>query len=176
MHNTINFQQCANYPPQASEQWSISCKSRTLYVFWHRTLYSFCFVFTTQICCKFSQVIEINRSPDDTYHIEPIWTHFSETAQTFFCQKYALVSCLNVSNMNADFCLQYLIPWLSLLNFPICAICITAATFHDDVIKWIPFPRCWPFVREIHRSPMNYPHKGQWHGALMFSEGLLSCE
>ena len=24
-------------------------------------------------------------------------------------------------------------------------------------------------VREIHRSPMNFPHKGQWRGALMFS-------
>ena len=25
------------------------------------------------------------------------------------------------------------------------------------------------FVRGIHRSPMNSPHKGQWRGALMFS-------
>ena len=25
------------------------------------------------------------------------------------------------------------------------------------------------FVRGIHRSPVNSPHKGQWHGALMFS-------
>ena len=40
---------------------------------------------------------------------------------------------------------------------------------HDDVIKWKHFPRNWPFVREIHRSPVNFPHKGQWHGALMFS-------
>ena len=36
---------------------------------------------------------------------------------------------------------------------------------HDDVIKWKHFPRNWPFVRGIHRSP----HKGQWRGALMFS-------
>ena len=36
---------------------------------------------------------------------------------------------------------------------------------HDDVIKWKLFPRNWPFVRGIHRSP----HKGQWRGALMFS-------
>ena len=41
--------------------------------------------------------------------------------------------------------------------------------FHDDVIKWKPFPRYWPFVRGIHRSPMNSPQKGQWRGALMFS-------
>ena len=42
-------------------------------------------------------------------------------------------------------------------------------TFHDDVIKWKHFPRYWPFVRGIHRSPVNSPHKGQWRGALMFS-------
>ena len=40
---------------------------------------------------------------------------------------------------------------------------------HDDVIKWKHFPRYWPFVRGIHRSSVNYPHKGQWHGALLFS-------
>ena len=40
---------------------------------------------------------------------------------------------------------------------------------HDDVIKWKHFPRHWPFVRGIHRSPVNSLHKGQWHGALMFS-------
>ena len=40
---------------------------------------------------------------------------------------------------------------------------------HDDVIKWKYFPRYWPFVRGIHRSPVNSPHKGQWRGALMFS-------
>ena len=39
---------------------------------------------------------------------------------------------------------------------------------HDDVIKWKHFPHNWPFVREIHRSPVNSPHKGQWRGALMF--------
>ena len=41
--------------------------------------------------------------------------------------------------------------------------------FHDDVIKWKLFPRYWPFVRGIHRSPVNSLHKGQWRGALMFS-------
>ena len=40
---------------------------------------------------------------------------------------------------------------------------------HDDVIKWKQFPRYWPFVRGIHRSPVNSPHKGQLRGALMFT-------
>ena len=40
---------------------------------------------------------------------------------------------------------------------------------HDDVIKWKHFPRHWPFVRGIHRSPVNSPQKGKWRGALMFT-------
>ena len=40
---------------------------------------------------------------------------------------------------------------------------------HDDVIKWKHFPRYWPFVWGIHRSPVNSPHKGQWRRALIFS-------
>ena len=38
-----------------------------------------------------------------------------------------------------------------------------------DLIKWKHFPRYWPFVRGIHRSPVDSPHKGHWRGALMFS-------
>ena len=47
--------------------------------------------------------------------------------------------------------------------------CRTTDQLHDDVIKWKHFPRNWPFVRGIHRSPVNSPHNGQWRGALMFS-------
>ena len=41
--------------------------------------------------------------------------------------------------------------------------------FHDGVIKWKHFPRYWPFVWAIHRSPVNSPHKGQCRRALKFS-------
>ena len=34
---------------------------------------------------------------------------------------------------------------------------------------WCHQMETWPFVRGIHRSPMNYTHKGQWRGALMIS-------
>ena len=46
---------------------------------------------------------------------------------------------------------------------------VTLSFMHDDVIKWKHFPRHWPFVRGIHWSPVNSPHKGQWRGALIFS-------
>ena len=39
---------------------------------------------------------------------------------------------------------------------------------HDDFIKYKHFPHNWPFVRGIHRSPVNSPHKGQWREALLF--------
>ena len=41
--------------------------------------------------------------------------------------------------------------------------------YHDDVFKWKYFPRYWPFVRGIQQWPVDSPHKGQWHGALIFS-------
>ena len=43
---------------------------------------------------------------------------------------------------------------------------------HDDVINRKHIPRHWTFVRGFHRSTVNSPHKGQWHGALMFSFDL----
>ena len=31
--------------------------------------------------------------------------------------------------------------------------------WHDDAIKWKHFPRYWPFVRGIHRSPVTSPQR-----------------
>ena len=49
------------------------------------------------------------------------------------------------------------------------ACLIFVGIWRRHVIKWKHFPRYRPFVRGIHRSPVNSPHKGQWRGALMFS-------
>ena len=48
------------------------------------------------------------------------------------------------------------------------------ATQYDDVIKWKHFPRCWQFVRGIHRSPVNSPHKGQWRRTWCFFDLRLN--
>ena len=56
---------------------------------------------------------------------------------------------------------------LALLELWGWGVCLIAV--HDDVIKWKHFPRYWPFVRGIHRSPVDSPHKGQRRRALMFS-------
>ena len=55
------------------------------------------------------------------------------------------------------------------LSMLIQVLTICCNSIHDDVITFKYFPRYWSFVREIHRSPVNSPHKGQWRGALMFS-------
>ena len=59
--------------------------------------------------------------------------------------------------------------WNTLVDCPSRDCNPDATEFHDDIIKWKHFPRNWPFVRGIHRSPVNSPYKGQWPGALMFS-------
>ena len=37
--------------------------------------------------------------------------------------------------------------------------------WHDDIITWKHFPRYWPFVKGILRSPVDSLNKGQWRGA-----------
>ena len=71
--------------------------------------------------------------------------------------------------------------WTNVDNFTVSGkalFCITSLTIirviqiykhHVGVSKWKQFPRYWPFVRGIRRSPVNSPHTGQWRGALMFS-------
>ena len=54
------------------------------------------------------------------------------------------------------------------VNMPFNCFCRPEGV-NDDVIKWKYFPRYLTFVRGIHRSPANSPHKGQWRGGLMFS-------
>ena len=59
--------------------------------------------------------------------------------------------------------------WWTQRYINIIDIHVHVITYHGDVIKWKHFPRNWPFLRGIHRSPVNSPHKGQWRGALMFT-------
>ena len=59
--------------------------------------------------------------------------------------------------------------WIAHQSIRQCGKCVHVMVSHDDVIKWKYFLRYWPFVRGIHRWPVNSPHKGQWRGALMCS-------
>ena len=52
---------------------------------------------------------------------------------------------------------------------PVTLMFLIRVSIHDAVIKWKHFPRYWPFVRGIYRSPVNSTYKGKWRGALMVS-------
>ena len=45
---------------------------------------------------------------------------------------------------------------------------------HDDVIKWNHFPRYWPFVRGIQRSPVNSPQRPVTRNFDAFSDLCLN--
>ena len=96
-------------------------------------------------------------------------TETSWHEQVFDCSVYASL----LSYWENSWCVYWLLEddtrCSSLCNKKLFWIVCHADQNHDDVIKWKHFPRCWPFVKWIHRSPVDCPHKGQWRGALQFS-------
>ena len=70
----------------------------------------------------------------------------------------------NSGQLRCQNCFDFRILDLLQMNYKFAVLSLQ----HDDVIKWKHFPRHWPCVRGINRSPVNSPHKGQWRGALMF--------
>ena len=87
----------------------------------------------------------------------PSVIYYSTSKQLFPCHTHML------------FCSPLLSHWLQVFHHFVCLIKIPPMQCHEDVIEWKHFPLYWLFVRRIHRSPVNSPHKGQWRGALMFS-------
>ena len=81
---------------------------------------------------------------------------------------YSWSECFQVCVVIATACLMYQL-YIQMLHCHTTALSLDIFAIHDDVIKWKHFPRYWPFVRGLHRSPVNLPHKGPWHRALMFS-------
>ena len=51
-------------------------------------------------------------------------------------------------------------------KLPLCELQVISTWWRHQMET---FPRSWPFVRGIHRCPVNSPHKGQWRGAFVFS-------
>ena len=74
--------------------------------------------------------------------------------------KYLFCSYQNWDMTTEIFCISQ--------NICCCVIC-KIMSCHDDVIKWKHFPHYWQFVRGIHLSSVNFPHKGRWCRALTFS-------
>ena len=89
---------------------------------------------------------------------------------TYFMTDEDLVvySKMGVSTMQWDF-LSYIKTHTSLKSL----WCQHDSPRFQNISSWRHhmehFPRYWPFVRGIHRSPVVSPHKGQWRDPLMFS-------
>ena len=61
--------------------------------------------------------------------------------------------------------------WLASLKYILYVSVVNSHWIHWNIlhlITWTHFPRRWPLVRGINRSPVTSLHKGQWRGALMF--------
>ena len=87
------------------------------------------------------------------------WFMASCSRRILWHKEHAKMSCaVQISKRLVDYGRSYGKPMSSRITF---------LDTYDDVIKWKHFPRNWPFVRGIHRSLVNSPHKVQWRGALM---------
>ena len=116
--------------------------------------------------------IQICRCP--TYHTKRVVLIRSLRRRPYRMKPTAVgfISLTTVRLVNKDFWIVYRPPVKPFPTRPIpCHVApdVVPSLIHDDVIKWKYFPRYWPLVWGIHRSPANSPHIGQWHGALVFS-------
>ena len=96
--------------------------------------------------------------------------HHDDVVIIMFCM--AITDQLDIM-LSPSFPWQYISPTVRrqslIFHFTMYSGIIITNRTHNDAIKWKHFPRYWPFVRRIHRSPVNSSHKVQWRGALMFS-------
>ena len=72
---------------------------------------------------------------------------------------------LDTSVMRSDFCAHWSV-WQNEMNQN---SYIGKQKYHDDILKWKYFLHYWPFVRGIHQSLVDSPHKFQRCRALIFS-------
>ena len=100
---------------------------------------------------------EVNNGEINVYYtgITRAWWHLKPPTNRMFAQQLAQADIKESTKVP-----YYGDRWLS-SQMTHTAIMMTSS---NDVI-----PRYWPFVRGIHRSPVNSQHKGQWRGALMLS-------
>ena len=83
---------------------------------------------------------------------------FTDNILKYFFAKYFLYVCFSWYNKSVS--IQLIVgakQSTSMKTKRIEASSNTKMFYNDDVIKWKPFPRCWPTVRGIHRSPVDSP-------------------
>ena len=119
--------------------------------------------------------LEASMSTDDFYNCMFTKHHLPHNINALASLARSPVNSPHKSQWRGALMLSFICAWINgwVNNGNIVDCCLFRGlvpdTYHDDVIKWKHFPRYWPFVRGIHRSPVNSPHKGQWRGGLIFS-------
>ena len=83
--------------------------------------------------------------------------------------KYTVLSHEHIRMAVSVWCLFDLLYHMIYLSICFQVVWLSQCQWHDDVIKRTHFPRHRPFVRGNPRYPVDFPHKGEWRGALMFS-------
>ena len=111
--------------------------------------------------------------PNNTSHSGPTWSssaagcscHWSCNGYTGYPTKYAqcivMKFLLQLRNMLMGIMAFNLPVFFKIASLALGQSMMTSS--NENILSY------WPFVQGIHRSPVNSPHKGQWHGALMFS-------
>ena len=114
----------------------------------------------------------IHRRPVNYPHKGPVTRKMFTLMTSSWFQYKALVHVFMSYTSGTNISIFISLHWIIFhYDRPICMeLCgsHTLILYHDDVISWKHFPCYWPFVRGIHRTPVNHPHKGQWRGALVF--------
>ena len=118
------------------------------------------------------------------HYLSPWWLSFATPSSV----KYSNLFVLNFLGGNMKTCLHFIILanvrkgscwWpghersLDINGHGICLVFLRnvsdlAPNESCDAITWKLFRRYWPFVRENHWSPMNFPHKGPVTRTFMF--------
>ena len=131
--------------------------------------------FTCMIAYIYSEYITSIPKPKKMFNIFQIRIGYIDICLTIFGM---LLLYLNQSNLNSFLYMIFLVclkvadvckMMKSMIKTVVLVVVMIRNVTHDDVIKWKHFPSYWPFVRGIHRSPVNYPHKCQWRRSLMLS-------
>ena len=116
--------------------------------------------FGTELCSLWCQ---ISRSPID-------YSACYKTSQNIFVKFGHLETILVKQNTRySNYMTHGHSAYKAAMSLIRISINIVLTMLHYDVIKWKHLPRYRPFVRGIHKPLMDFPHKEQWQGALMFS-------
>ena len=126
----------------------------------------------------FVKLLRISLLVVELYSVDTLSLHLTFSAGQHFvdiCSIIPMFKPVCVTNPNT-MCVIFMTIWSNRSDvihlFTVVLVPLTCSVVHYFMMTSSNghqhFPRYWPFVRGIHRSPVNSPHKGQWRRALIF--------